>query len=51
VALFMGSAQPLGLDISGLSGVSNILEKTLAIGLGEGDYCALFSAVNPEPIE
>jgi 3-hydroxyisobutyrate dehydrogenase len=51
VALFMGSAQPLGLDVSGLSGVSNILEKTLAIGLGEGDYCALFSSVNPEPIE
>jgi 3-hydroxyisobutyrate dehydrogenase len=51
VELFARSAEPLGLDISGLLGVSTILDKTLAIGLGEGDYCALFSAVNPEPIE
>jgi 3-hydroxyisobutyrate dehydrogenase len=51
VALFEGSAQPLGLDISGLQGISKILEKTLAIGLGEGDYSALFTAVNPEPIK
>lgn len=51
VALFARSAEPLGLDISGLLGVKSILDKTLAIGLGEGDYCALFSAVNPDEIE
>jgi 3-hydroxyisobutyrate dehydrogenase len=48
VALFAESAQPLGIDISGLLGVSDILKKTLEIGLGEGDYSALFSAVNPD---
>jgi 3-hydroxyisobutyrate dehydrogenase len=51
VDLFLRSAAPLGLDISGLQGVSKILEKTLAIGLAEGDYAALFSAVSPESIE
>lgn len=48
VDLFLRSAQPLGLNVSGLEGISKILDYALSIGLGDGDYSALFSAVNPD---
>lgn len=47
-ALLIREADVLGLDSQIQKGVLSVLEKTLELGLAEGDYSALFSAVNPE---
>jgi 3-hydroxyisobutyrate dehydrogenase len=46
--LFINAAEPLGLDVSLQEGVRQVLEKTIELGLADGDYSALFSGVNPE---
>jgi len=46
--LFINAAESLGLDVSLQEGVRQVLEKTIELGLGDEDYSALFSGVNPE---
>ena len=46
--LFLAAAQGLGLDTTGLAGVEPILEKAIALGLGQSDYSALFAALKPD---
>lgn len=47
-ALLMREGDLLGLDTQIQKAVLSVLEKTLELGLGDSDYSALFSAVNPE---
>lgn len=49
MGLFATEAQSLGLDVSLVAGVQQVLAKALAMGLADLDYSALFSAVSPEP--
>jgi 3-hydroxyisobutyrate dehydrogenase len=47
VALFHTAAQSLNLETIGIEAIQRLLEITLEKGYGEGDYSALFEAVNP----
>lgn len=44
--LFLEEAQTLGLDASVVEGVSQILQRTVALGLADEDYCALYRAID-----
>ena len=46
--LFEKEASALGLNISGVQGVTKIVEDSCNAGLSDVDYSSLFSAVNPE---
>lgn len=46
--LILKEAQSLGLNVSSLAGVKEILEIAMTQHLGEEDYSALFNVVNPE---
>jgi 3-hydroxyisobutyrate dehydrogenase len=43
--LFLNQAQSLGLNIDGLEGIKNIIEKTLELGLGDEHYSAIYEAI------
>jgi 3-hydroxyisobutyrate dehydrogenase len=45
--LIIKEAQALGLNVSSLAGVQEILEIAMTQHLGEEDYSALFNVVNP----
>lgn len=45
--LFLQETKGLEIDVSSLTGVAAILEKAVALNLGELDYSALFDAVKP----
>lgn len=45
--LFLQEAERVEIDVSSLTGVAHILEKAVALNLGELDYSALFDAVEP----
>ncbi len=45
--LMLKEAQALGLNVSSLAGVQEILEIAMTQNLGEEDYSALFNVVNP----
>jgi 3-hydroxyisobutyrate dehydrogenase len=45
--LFLSVAEQLGLETCALEGISQLLDKTLAQGLANTDYSALYAAVNP----
>jgi 3-hydroxyisobutyrate dehydrogenase len=47
VALFLEEAGGCGLSTSGLEGIRPILEETIAQGLGEVDYSAIYERINP----
>ena len=47
VALFHSAAQTVNLETIGMEGIHRLLEITLEKGYSEGDYSALFEAVNP----
>ncbi len=47
VDLFAKEASELGLDPSSLEAIRPLLHKTITEGLGDADYSALYSAVNP----
>lgn len=47
VALFHSAAQSVNLETVGIEAIRRLLEITLEKGYGEGDYSALFEAVNP----
>lgn len=46
--LILKEAQALGLNVSSLAGVKEILEIAMTENLGDEDYSALFNVVNPE---
>lgn len=46
--LFIEFAEQLKLDASGLQGVMKLLDKTLAMGLEDTDYSAIYAAVSPD---
>ena len=46
--LFLEVAEQLRLDASGLQGVMKLLDKTLAMGLENTDYSAIYAAVSPD---
>lgn len=46
--LFEKEASALGLNISGVQGVTKIVEDTCNSGMSDADYSSLFSTVNPE---
>lgn len=47
VALFLQEAGGRGLSTGGLEGIRPILEETIAQGLGEVDYSAIYERINP----
>jgi 3-hydroxyisobutyrate dehydrogenase len=47
VELFVQEAAGRGLTTSSLEGIRSILETTIAQGLGEADYSALYERINP----
>ena len=49
VDLFLKEASGYKLRTSGLEGIRPVLEQTIAQGLGEADYSAIFEVVNPIP--
>lgn len=46
--LFISEAKSVGLNVSSIEGVRQILEIAISQGLSEEDYSALFSAIAPE---
>jgi 3-hydroxyisobutyrate dehydrogenase len=46
--LFICEAKSVGLNVSSIEGVRQILEVAISQGLSEEDYSALFSAIAPE---
>ena len=49
VELFLKEASGYALTASSLEGIRPVLEQTIAEGLGEADYSAIFEVVNPIP--
>ena len=49
VDLFLKAATGYSLTTSSLEGIKPVLEQTIAQGLGDSDYSALFEVVNPIP--
>ncbi|NEQ20594.1 MAG: NAD(P)-dependent oxidoreductase [Microcoleus sp. SIO2G3] len=45
--LFLTEAQSVGLNVSSLEGVRQVLEMAQQLGLAEADYSSLFAAINP----
>lgn len=48
VELFLKEASGYELTTSSLEGIKPVLEQTIAKGLGEADYAALYETVNPK---
>ncbi|NJM97678.1 MAG: NAD(P)-dependent oxidoreductase [Phormidesmis sp. RL_2_1] len=46
--LFVKAAQGQGIDATVAEGVSQLVEKTLAQGLADADYSAIYNTINPE---
>lgn len=46
--LFLSEAESVGLNVSSLEGVRQILQKALEMGLSDADYSSLFSAIKPQ---
>jgi len=49
VELFLGEASGYALTASSLEWFRPVLERTIAQGLGDSDYSAIFEVVNPIP--
>lgn len=47
VELFLKEASGYELTTSGLEGIKPVLQRTIAQGLGDSDYSAIFEVVNP----
>lgn len=47
--LFLAEAKSMGLNVSSLDGIRQILEIAVSRGLTDSDYSALFDVVNPPP--
>lgn len=48
VNLFLDESKTLDLMSDSLQGVQRILAKAIELGLADGDYSALYSAIAPE---
>ena len=46
--LFLTEAQSVGLNVSSLEGVRQVLEMAQQLGLADADYSSLFAAINPK---
>lgn len=46
--LFLTEAETVGLNVSSLEGVKQILEMAQQLGLADADYSSLYAAINPE---
>ena len=49
VDLFLTEASGYELTTNGLEGIRPVLERTIAQGLGDSDYSAIFEVINPIP--
>jgi 3-hydroxyisobutyrate dehydrogenase len=49
VDLFLKEASGYELTTSSLEGIKPVLDRTIAQGLGDSDYSAIFEVVNPIP--
>ena len=49
VELFLKEASGYELATSGLEGIKPVLQRTIAQGLGDSDYSAIFEVINPIP--
>lgn len=49
--LFLTQAQELGLTTDSLEGIKSIIEKAIALNLEDGDYSAIYNAINPQDID
>ena len=49
VELFLKEASGYELTTSGLEGIKPLLQRTIAQGLGDSDYSAIFEVINPLP--
>jgi 3-hydroxyisobutyrate dehydrogenase len=47
--LFLKEASGYGLTTSSLEGIKPVLQRTIAQGLGDSDYSAIFEVINPIP--
>ena len=47
--LFLKEASGYALTANSLEGIRPVLEQTIAQGLGDSDYSAIFEVVNPIP--
>ncbi len=46
--LFLHEAESLGLNVSAIAGVRQILDQAMAMALADVDYSAIFSAIDPD---
>jgi 3-hydroxyisobutyrate dehydrogenase len=46
--LFLEVGEQLRLDTSALEGINRLLDKTIAMGLDNTDYSALYAAISPD---
>ncbi len=46
--LFLNQATVIGQNIAGLQGIREIIQRAMELGLENGDYSAIYSAINPE---
>ena len=46
--LFLEVGEQLRLDTSALEGISRLLDKTIAMGLENTDYSAIYAAISPD---
>lgn len=46
--LFLNQAEANGLNTSSLAGIKQIIEQAITLGLADGDYSALYSAIDRE---
>jgi len=47
VDLFLAEANRLGLEATNVAGVRQVIRRAVKLGLGQGDYSALFVGINP----
>ncbi len=48
VQLILDTAEGMGLDATGLTGIRTVLEKTIACGWADADYSALFETITSQ---
>ena len=46
--LFLDQAQELGLTTDSLEGIKNIIHQAISLKEGDGDYSAIYNAINPQ---
>ncbi len=49
VDLFLSQAEKMGLNTQGLTGIREIIAKSIDLGLSDSDYSALYQVINNKP--